>query len=70
MAIKYYTPNGKPVYGPPYTKEEEANFYSRQGVSTMLRAKPVEPAEKPVVSTAGRNSKHSPRSSPKPSKSR
>ena len=41
--IKYYI-NKVPVYGPPYTKEEEADFYSRQGVSTMLTV----PAKPPV----------------------
>jgi hypothetical protein len=29
MILKYVTKGGSRVYGPPYTKEEEADFYRR-----------------------------------------
>jgi hypothetical protein len=39
MVLKYVTKNGGKVYGPPYTKEEEADFYRRNagGPVTVVR---------------------------------
>jgi hypothetical protein len=43
--------NGVKVHGPPYTKAEEDDFYSRQGVGTMYAPRtkeaPTKPASKP-----------------------
>jgi hypothetical protein len=40
MILKFVTKNGTKVYGPPYTKKEEADFYSRNanGPVTVARA--------------------------------
>ena len=39
MILKYVTKGGSRVYGPPYTKEEEADFYRRNagGPITVAR---------------------------------
>ncbi len=29
MVLKFVTKNGTKIYGPPYTKQEEADFYRR-----------------------------------------
>jgi hypothetical protein len=40
MVLKFVTKEGTKVYGPPYTKQEEAEFYSRHanGPVTIVRA--------------------------------
>jgi hypothetical protein len=39
MVLRFVTKEGTKVYGPPYTKEEEADFYSRNanGPVTIAR---------------------------------
>jgi hypothetical protein len=39
MVLKFVTKEGTKVYGPPYTKQEEAEFYSRNanGPVTVAR---------------------------------
>ena len=39
MVLKFVTKEGTKVYGPPYTKQEEAEFYSRNanGPVTIAR---------------------------------
>jgi hypothetical protein len=41
--MKRVLPGGGVVIEPPYTKQEEAEFYGRQGVAKMLKATPAAP---------------------------
>ena len=47
MVVRYII-NGVKVMGPPYTKAEEDDFYSRQGVGTMYAPKVKEASTKPA----------------------
>jgi hypothetical protein len=48
MVLKFVTKEGTKVYGPPYTKQEEAEFYSRNanGPVTVARGADVRKARK------------------------
>lgn len=49
MAIVGYSKGGKPIYGPPYTWEEEMDFYRRVGGATSLTiARGSDQAQKPA----------------------
>jgi hypothetical protein len=48
MILKFVTKNGTKVYGPPYTKQEEADFYRRNanGPLTIARGADARKAQK------------------------
>lgn len=48
MVIKYTTKGGSRIHGPPYTKKEEADFYTRVGRGPI------------VVATSSRKQQQSP----------
>jgi hypothetical protein len=59
MAVKYVCKNGMEVIGPPYTKAEETEFYSRKGVGTMyapsmIPPKPPAPPTPPRSTSPGK----------------
>jgi len=60
MVVKYII-NGVKVHGPPYTKAEEADFYSRQGVATVFRGPTQPPAPAPDRPQRPRTERRTPR---------
>ena len=51
MILKFVTKNGTKVYGPPYTKKEEADFYRRNANGPIIIARGAD-ARKPRKSQA------------------
>jgi hypothetical protein len=48
MVLKFVTPNGGRVHGPPYTKEEEDDFYRRNGRGPITVARPASDRKAPT----------------------
>ena len=49
MIPKFVTKNGTKVYGRPYTKKEEADFYGRSANGPVTIARVLQPASRVVI---------------------
>jgi hypothetical protein len=48
MVLKYVNKTGSRIYGPPYTKAEEAEFYRRLGGGPVTVARPASDRKAPT----------------------
>jgi hypothetical protein len=48
MVLKYVTKTGSRIYGPPYTKPEEDEFYRRVGRGPVTVARPADDRKEPT----------------------
>ena len=63
MVLKYISNTGNRIYGPPYTKAEEDEFYRRIGGGPVTVARPADDPKEPTSPKQQQPSPEKPRRS-------